>query len=191
MAGGSEKAKAQILTLIGSYLKCTEGIRGEILYSWECVLAPDKPPLHGFSILSWASNRTVRLNNLGERLASNGSGIRTLLKAIWQCFHTLISVAGALSDGEEDAKIRAGRPLDIPLTYKNVKQLSAQSQGGPAVLLPATTTWGLCLCSPVLSCSMSFLLSVFIESEKSILLFLQAKTKKEKQHKRKCLTFHY
>lgn len=143
------KAEAQILTLIGSYLKCTEGIRGEILYSWECVLAPDKPPLHGFSILSWASNRTVRLNNLGERLASNGSGIHTLLKAIWQRFHTLISMAGALSGGEEDAKIRAGGPLDIPLTYKNVKQLSAQSQGGPAVLLPAKMTWGLCLFSRV------------------------------------------
>lgn len=63
--GRGWKEKAQLVTLIGSYLKCAEGICSEILYSWECVLSSDKPPLHGFAILSWASNRTVRLNNLG------------------------------------------------------------------------------------------------------------------------------
>lgn len=55
------------------------------------------------------------------RLESNSSGIHRLLKAIWQCFHTLISVASPLTvSGGCQNKQRF--LLDI-LTYGNIKQL--------------------------------------------------------------------
>lgn len=54
------------------------------------------------------------------RLGSNSSGFHRLLKAIWQCFHTLISAASPLtvSRGCQNKRL----PLDF-LTYKNIKQL--------------------------------------------------------------------
>lgn len=60
------KAKAQNSHINWVIPEVHRGICGEILYSWECVHTWDKPPLHGFSILSPASNGTVRLNNLAK-----------------------------------------------------------------------------------------------------------------------------
>lgn len=66
----AKKAKAQNSHINWVIPEVHRGICGEILYSWECVHTWDKPPPHGSSILSPASNGTVRLNNLvkaGER----------------------------------------------------------------------------------------------------------------------------
>lgn len=66
----SWNAKAQNSHINWVIPEVHRGICGEILHSWECVHTWDKPPPHGFSILSPAGNGTVRLNNLvkaGER----------------------------------------------------------------------------------------------------------------------------
>lgn len=54
-----------------------------------------------------------------RRLVSHGSGIHMLLKAIWQGFHTVISVAGALTDRPAVPKEKL---FDFLSIQKNVKQ---------------------------------------------------------------------
>ena len=102
------------------------------------------------------------------RLESNSSGIHRLLKAIWQCFHTLISVASPLtvSGGCQNK----GRFLLDILTDKNIKSLitvecvvcSAMSKSSEVLLSPSTyilvfTTWDV---SPSLP---AWLICVFTE----------------------------
>lgn len=86
------------------------------------------------------------------RLGSNSSGIHRLLKAMWQCFHTLISVASPLTvSGGCQNKRRF--VLDI-LTYMNIKRIiTVQSAVGnvkvkviwnvaPLTCMLVFTTWG-------------------------------------------------
>lgn len=122
--------KHKILTLIGSYLKCTgefvvKSYTPESVCTLEisprCMASPSylQPAMGLWDWIIW------------RRLASDGSGIHTLLKAIWQRFHTLISVAGSPFRLVDGAKIRA---VWLPAHPKNVKQIKWAKWGGAEVL---------------------------------------------------------
>lgn len=87
------------------------------------------------------------------RLGSNSSGIYRLLKAIWQCFHTLISVAGLLTvgGGRQNEEVPTWHPhlqeykttnnCTVCCVPCNVEVKVIRGPVGPLTCILVFTTW--------------------------------------------------